>query len=620
MMTRSAFRSWCTQMQRRISLRNLTQAVLFLGWAMLLSAPVVAQELTPEGYWEGAIEIRGNPMDIAVELARDAQGAWSGTIDIPAQNARGVGLVNVMVEGREVAFAMAGVAGNPAFGGALAEDGKSIAGEFTQGITQLTFRLRRSVRKQTEGGAPSAFTQTGVPGKDLAGIWLGMLDTGAIELRLIARISKDREGAYSGVFDSVDQGAAGLKIDSFQVEEDSVRLELKHPPAVFAGKFNAARSEIEGEWQQGGGSLPLILHRQREEPQLGRSQDPKKPYPYKAEEVTFRNDTAGLRFGGTLTTPRGEEPHPAVVLLSGSGAQDRDEAIMGHRPFLVLADHLTRQGIAVLRFDDRGVGGSEGSVTSATTRDFAGDALAAVGFLKSRPEIDAKKIGLIGHSEGSLVGPLAAVESEDIAFLVLLAAPGLTGEEIIYLQSEALIRVMGADEEAITANRELQQRMFAIVKEERDDQKARQRLEALQKEMLERMTPDQRKAAGLSEESPIGEQAQMLLTPWFRFFLTYDPLPTLARLKRPVLVINGENDLQVPPAENLPRIEQALRQGGNTDFRVMRPARLNHLLQTSETGLPLEYARIEETIAPSALEAISGWIREHTGEKPGGRR
>jgi uncharacterized protein len=603
-----------------MSLRNLALSgrlpgLAFLALAMLLPRPAAAQELTPEGYWEGAIEIRGNPLDIAVELRKDAQGSWSGTIDIPAQNARGVPLVNVMVEGREVAFAQAGVPGNPAFGGTLAEDGKSIAGEFTQGITRLTFLLRRSVRKQTEGGEPSPFTQPGVPGEDLSGIWLGMLDTGAIELRLMARIAKTGDGGYSGTFDSVDQGAAGLTIESFQVEGDSVRLELKRPPAVFAGKFNESRSEIEGEWRQGAGSVPLTLHRQREEPQLGRPQDPRKPYPYNEQEVTFRNEPAGLKFTGTLTTPRGEGPHPAVVLLTGSGAQDRDEAIMGHRPFLVLADHLTRQGIAVLRFDDRGVGGSEGSVTSATTRDFAGDALAAVAFLKSRPQIDPKRIGLLGHSEGALVGPLAAVESKDVAFLVLLAAPGLTGEEIIYLQSEALIRAMGGEEEVIAANRELQQRMFTIVKEEHDNEKARQRLQALQKEMLQRMTPEQRKAAGLSEESPIGEQAEMLLTPWFRFFLTYDPVPTLAKVKVPVLVIIGGNDLQVPPAENLPRIEQALRQGGNTDFRVMRPERLNHLLQTSETGLPLEYARISETMAPSALNAISGWIRERVGER-----
>jgi pimeloyl-ACP methyl ester carboxylesterase len=398
-----------------------------------------------------------------------------------------------------------------------------------------------------------------------------------------------------------------------------VRLELKRPPAVFAGKFNEPRSEIAGEWRQGGGALPLTLHRQREAPQLGRSQDPKKPYPYNEQEVVFRNEAAGVRFAGTLTTPRGEGPHPAVVLLSGSGAQDRDESIMGHRPFLVLADHLTRNGIAVLRFDDRGVGGSEGSVTEATSRDFAADALAAVGFLRARSGIDAAKIGLIGHSEGAIVAPLAAVESEDIAFLVLLAAPGLPGEQIIHLQSEALMRGMGAEEEAIAANRELQERMYAIVKQESDDEKARERLQALQKETIENMTPEQREAAGLSEESPLGEQARMLLTPWFRFFLTYDPIPTLAKVKRPVLVIIGENDLQVPPEENLPPIEQALVESGNENFQVLRPARLNHLLQTSETGLPLEYARIEETIAPSALEAISSWIREHTGLSPGPR-
>jgi pimeloyl-ACP methyl ester carboxylesterase len=382
------------------------------------------------------------------------------------------------------------------------------------------------------------------------------------------------------------------------------------------GKFNAARSEIDGEWQQGGESLPLTLHRQAQEPQLGRPQEPNRPYPYKEEEIVFRNDDPGLQFTGTLTVPPGEGPHAAVVLISGSGAQDRDESIMGHRPFLVLADHLTRNGIAVLRFDDRGVGGSGGDVISATTRDFAGDALAAVGFLKSRPEIAAGRIGLAGHSEGALVAPLVAAQSEDIAFLVLLAAPGLTGEEIIYLQSAALVRAMGAEEEVVAANRELQQRMFAIVKEEGDDQRARQRLETLRKEMLERMTPEQRQAAGVSEESPLGEQERMLLTPWFRFFLTYDPVPALSKVRCPVLAIIGENDLQVPPDENLPRVERALQRGGNPDFKVLRAARLNHLLQTSETGLPLEYARIEETIAPAALEEISGWIQERVQTTP----
>jgi hypothetical protein len=592
--------------------KRLSQAVLLLGLAALLTAAAMAQEPTPAGYWEGSIDIRGNPLDIAVELKSDAEGAWSGVIDIPAQDTRGTSLANVMVEGRDVAFAMPGVPGNPAFSGTLSDDGKAITGDYTQGITELTFRLRRSVRKQADGGAPTPFTQPGVPGEDLAGIWVGVLDTGAIELRLIARIAKDGEGAYNGTLDSVDQGAMGLKIETFEVEADSVRLELKRPPAVFAGKFNGPRSEIDGEWRQGGGSLPLTLHRHPAEPRLSRSQDPQKPYPYNEEEVVFRNETAGLQFAGTLTTPRGEGPHPAAVLLTGSGAQDRDESIMGHRPFLVLADHLTRHGIAVLRFDDRGVGGSEGSVTEATSCEFAGDALAAVEFLKSRPQINAKQIGLIGHSEGAIVAPMAAVESGSVAFLVLLAAPGLTGEEIIHVQSEALMRVMGTDDDTIAANRELQERMYAIVKEESDDGLARQRLAALQKEIVQKLSPEQREAAGLSEESPLGEQAKMLLTPWFRFFLTYDPIPTLVKVKRPVLVIIGENDLQVPPGDNLPPIEQALKTSGNNDYRVMRPAKLNHLLQTSETGLPLEYARIEETMAPVALEAISGWIRAHT--------
>jgi pimeloyl-ACP methyl ester carboxylesterase len=176
------------------------------------------------------------------------------------------------------------------------------------------------------------------------------------------------------------------------------------------------------------------------------------------------------------------------------------------------------------------------------------------------------------------------------------------------------MRVMGAEDDTIAANREMQERMYAIVKAESDDSRARQRLADLQKEIVQKLTPEQREAAGLSEESPLGEQATMLLTPWFRFFLTYDPIPTLAKVKCPVLVIIGENDLQVPPENNLPPIEQALKTSGNDDYRVMRPAKLNHLLQTSETGLPLEYARIEETMAPAALEAISSWIQAHTAK------
>jgi pimeloyl-ACP methyl ester carboxylesterase len=293
-----------------------------------------------------------------------------------------------------------------------------------------------------------------------------------------------------------------------------------------------------------------------------------------------------VTLAGTLTTPRGPGRFPAVVLISGSGAQDRDSTIAGHKPFLLLADTLARRGIAVLRLDDRGVGGSTGTVAAATSEDFAGDAVAAVAFLTTRASIDAARIGLLGHSEGGLVAPMAATRSKAVAFLVLLAGPGLTGEAIMVEQAALIARAMGATDGQIAANRSLQEQGFAIVKAEADPAVRRERLRAV-----------------------IGDaQAAMASTPWFRFFLTYDPAMALRQVRIPTLALNGEKDLQVPAKMNLAAIDAALRAGGNTQFTTRVLPDLNHLFQTAKTGLPNEYAEIEETMAPVVLETIVDWI------------
>src|SRR5712691_5734789 len=235
---------------------------------------------------------------------------------------------------------------------------------------------------------------------------------------------------------------------------------------AYEGQLAAGGAQIAGEWKQNGASLPLTLTRAGKLPVLRRPQEPKKPYPYREEEVAYDNKQGHSHLVGTLTLPRSGGPFPAALLITGSGQQDRDEALMGHRPFLVLADYLTRRGIAVLRVDDRGVGGSTGEVARATTEDFAGDVLAGVAYLKTRKEIDPKRIGLIGHSEGGVIAPLCAARSRDVAFMVMLAGTGLPGEEILYRQGELILKAMGASPAVVTQQRMAQERLFAVLKRE----------------------------------------------------------------------------------------------------------------------------------------------------------
>lgn len=452
---------------------------------------------------------------------------------------------------------------------------------------------------------PAASSQT--PG--LEGMWEGTLSVGGASLRLIFKVAKAPDGSLTATLDSLDQGALGLPVDKVTLDGKSVLFDLKRLGAAFEAKANAEFTELTGNWKQGGLELPLVMKRTEKETKLNRPQEPQKPYPYNEEEVSYENKKAGIKLAGTLTTPRDKGPFPAVLLITGSGPQDRNEAIFGHKPFMVLADHLTRQGIAVLRVDDRGVGGSTGNVGAATTEDFTEDVLAGVEYLKSRKEIDPKRIGLIGHSEGGIIAPLAATKSPDIAFIVLMAGTGLPGEEILYLQGALIAKVSGASDEAIAENRRVQERIFAILKSEKDPKEAEKKFYALRDQLVAEMTEEQRKAGA---DKPLEAQLKSVNTPWFRFFVTYDPKPALSKVKCPVLAINGERDLQVPPRENLAAIESALKAGGNKDFSAIMLPELNHLFQKAATGSPGEYARIEETISPTALKSISDWIGRHT--------
>ncbi|HEY4234166.1 MAG TPA: alpha/beta fold hydrolase [Lacipirellulaceae bacterium] len=441
----------------------------------------------------------------------------------------------------------------------------------------------------------------------LEGAWLGPLKIGAIELRLVLKISVDDAGKLSAKVDSIDQGAKDIPVETITFADGTLTAELKLIGGKFVGKLDSDQQALVGTWTQAAQSLPLTLKKTEGDFQLKRPQEPKPPFPYRSIDVKFDNATDHVTLAGTLTVPEGAGPFPAIILITGSGPQDRDEFLLGHRPFLVLADHLTRRGIAVLRYDDRGVAKSTGNFATSTTHDFKRDAAAAFDYLLTRPEIDAKRIGLCGHSEGGLIAPMVASEKPEVAFIVLMAGTGVTGEEILYRQGALIARSMGADEAALPRILERQKKLFAEMKQDPQGTHLDETLNAL---IAGIESPEERKVA----EQSLKGQAAAIGSPWFRAFLVLDPRVALKQVTCPVLAINGGKDLQVDPAQNLPEIAAALKAGGNHDATTLELPELNHLFQTCQTGAVSEYGQIEETIAPAALNAIGDWIVQKTAK------
>jgi fermentation-respiration switch protein FrsA (DUF1100 family) len=429
----------------------------------------------------------------------------------------------------------------------------------------------------------------------IVGKWMGTLQAGAAKLRIGLNVTSTPTGALSATLDSLDQGAMGLPIDSIAVSGGDVQFAAKALGLSYQGKLAANR--IEGTLSQNGVNLPLTFEPASNMPAPRRLQEPKHPFPYRSEEVTV---TSGdVRLAGTFTSPSSGGPFPAVLLVTGSGPQDRDETLFGHKPFLVLSDYLTRAGIAVLRLDDRGTGKSTGSFKEAGLKEFTSDAVNAVEWLKARKEVNGAKIGIVGHSEGGIVGPLAATATRDVAFVVMMAGPGVPFEQLLREQSAAIMRSAGASDAAIEQSASVQARIFAVLREEPDEAKARQRLQQLVQD--------------LNSKSPqIGElvEAQMatLLSPEIRSAMQYDPAGTLRKLACPVLAVDGSLDLQVSADQNLPAIAAALAAGHNPDYAVEKLPGLNHLFQTAKTGAITEYGQIEETMSPRALKVIADWI------------
>lgn len=418
--------------------------------------------------------------------------------------------------------------------------------------------------------------------------------------------------------DSPAQRVSCIPVENIDYGDGKLLLEMSSIMGRFEGMLKEDGETLEGEWRQRGRIIPIVLKRVDEVPVLRRPQDPVRPYPYDEEEVVYENKEAGIRLAGTLTLPRTEGPFPAVLLITGAYEQNRNEEFFGHRPFLVLSDYLTRRGIAVLRVDDRGVGGSGGNFSLATTEDFAGDVLAGLEYLKSRKEIDPGRTGLIGHSQGGEIAPMVAGGAPGLAFIVLMAGPGQNGDELSLSQNRLRMAADGVPEELIDKNVVILKKVFTVFKEEGNDTIAGEKIRTLLSDFHTNLSEEEKQYL-MNPEIPLSAKVETevrsyFTSPWKRNLLAYDPKPALMKVKCPVLAINGEKDVQVPPEENLRAIEKALEAGGNRDYTIKELPGLNHLFQTAQTGSISEYAIIEETISPVALKLMGDWISEHTRE------
>jgi pimeloyl-ACP methyl ester carboxylesterase len=443
------------------------------------------------------------------------------------------------------------------------------------------------------------FPLTGAAQNAPLGSWAGILEAGGAELRLVFRIERGDNRGLTATMDSPDQGATGIPVSDVTVTGDSITLSVAQISGTYEGMLTSEGSKIEGTWTQGGRSFSLTLTPVDEASTTPspRPQHPEPPYPYVQDTVAFQNASANITLAGALTRPKDEGPYPAVVLVSGSGPQNRNSEVFNHKLFLVLADHLTRQGIAVLRYDERGVGDSEGTYEGATSEDLARDVAAAARFLKARPTIDSNRVGLLGMSGGGLLAPMVHTRLEAVDFLVLMAGPSVPGSAILVEQRAKIAAAKGASSATVDSLRRVQRRVMEIIRTAPDSAT-----------VAEKLRPILKKQGATAEQ--IQSQVEEVTSPWFRYFVRYDPAPALRQVDVPVLVLYGSNDLQVPPGQNAGPMREALQESPSGDATVRVLEGLNHLFQPAETGLPGRYAQIDTTMAPRALDTVSEWIRE----------
>lgn len=445
--------------------------------------------------------------------------------------------------------------------------------------------------------------------QDITGKWFGKISIMGTELHFSFDFSSSNS-TYSGTMDIPQQNAKGIPLSSVTFEDKTLVFKFEQAKFSYSGKLNDS-NDFEGIFSQNGQNLPLNLSRnQTEIKKVKRSQEPKPPFDYEIEEVTFVNQKDKITLGGTFTSPKSDN-FPVVILISGSGQQDRNSEILGHKPFWVIADYLTKNGIGVLRVDDRGIGQSGGDFNTSTSFDFATDVESAIAFIKTKKGVNHKKIGLIGHSEGGMIAPIVASKDKNINFIVLLAGPGIPCDELLIEQTYLIAKVSGASENEIAETQKTNKQIYDLVKSDKSNEEIKSGLENIFTNLFKN-DPSFINLNETEKNQLINQQIESVSYPWFKNFLRFKPEEYLKKVKCPVLVLNGENDLQVPPKSNMLGIKNALDKGGNKKVTLKEYPKLNHLFQESVTGSTDEYGAIEQTFSPTVLTDIKDWILAQT--------
>jgi uncharacterized protein len=449
--------------------------------------------------------------------------------------------------------------------------------------------------------------------KKFIGLWEGKIKAGAVDLRMVINFSMDENNNLKAVLEMPDHQTT-LAANELTVSGDTAVARFREAKAVYEGVLQGD-STIKGVWKQVTVRLPLDLKKVDKITFPPRPQTPTPPFSYKSEDIEYFNSDNSIKYAGTITIPPGKGPFPAAILITGSGQQDRDETMMGHKTFAVIADHLTKQGFIILRVDDRGVGGTTGDAKNATTADFAKDVMVGLDYLKKRPEVNAKKIGMIGHSEGGMIAAMIGAERKDIDFIVLLAAPGIKITELMVEQNRAVFTKSGLPEKSVSAYAALYRKLIETIITS-DTAQVKENLTAV----VDKWRDTTDKAAVVSttgifntntRDEFVNQFAGLAANPWFSYFFRFDPTPYLEKLSSKVLALNGAQDVQVLSASNLAGIRTALQKSKAKTVDIVELPGMNHLFQTCKDCSVIEYSKLEETFSPIALQKMSEWLKKN---------
>lgn len=578
------------QLSKLINRSRLAALAIILATTM---APnLIADDDTQ--VWQGELDFGVAMLTLKVEIKEEKQGYSAVAYSVDQGNTK-IPVDKVEIANNKIILKLSAV--NASFKGTIGKTGKDCNGTFTQHGRDFELKLIR--QESDKADSPK-----------LVEFWKGTFEPEkGIKLEMGIKVFRKLDGSLTATLDSYSQGVTDLPVELVK-QDDSYQVKYPAANLEYSGTLDESRKRLVGKIKQGSSEHELAFTKANfeEAPKFNRPQTPKAPFPYESLEVNYENPKQSAKLAGTLTLPRGKGPFPVAITISGSGASDRDASHFGHKPFFVIADHLTRQGIAVLRFDDRGRGGSTGDFSGATSADFATDVEAGIEFLKRHPKIDADKIGLIGHSEGGLIAPMVAAERSDVHFIVMLAGTGVNGGVILKSQSTAIMKSGGESEAKLEANRKVHDAILSLV--EKNPDVTHDEIKAAGKSLLDSIEDDTTR--GLMESS-VKQLVAILKSEWVRYFVSHDPAKTLANVECHVLAMNGEKDLQVLCDLNMNPIERALQQGSPASFKIVRLPNTNHVFQeTDGSGSPEDYQTIEQSFSPKALKIIGDWVQKVT--------